>query len=502
MEDCKNIDAGLCDLTLEYIELADIQKAIQNEDASWVADITSVISSGYDLKDICGSNQENLESLTFTTFETSEIPDSFDWRNVNETNWVTSVKNQGGCGSCVAFGCLSALESVVQIERGRIFDCDLSEAFLFFCGDGSCSQGWYVSDAASFLKTNGVPDEACFPYEAKDMDCLSKASNWKQRIVSVETNGVVRNVRDIKEALVQYGPLVTSFDVYDDFQAYSSGVYQHVWGDRVAGHAVAIIGYNDDPGYWICKNSWGPGWGEDGFFRILYGECNIADPAFYFSGVGGNMQPSPPSNPTPKPSETYVDITLNLTWAPCIDPDGDPVTYDVYLTEGRFVSDDALVAKDLNEPFFEIGSLDKATEYAWKVVGADAGGAQHSSPVWRFQTRYPRAPEVTGPSEIKINKEYQFSLKPGDTDGSEYYWFIDWGDDTDTGWLGPYSLAEPLLLSHQWSSRGMSNVSVRYREDGILSEWGSQPIIIRYVSNYSPLDRLFFFLDMLKSITP
>jgi hypothetical protein len=38
---------------------------------------------------------------------------------------------------------------------------------------------------------------------------------------------------------------------------------------------VTIVGYDDGQQCWICKNSWGPGWGESGFFRIGYGECGI-----------------------------------------------------------------------------------------------------------------------------------------------------------------------------------------------------------------------------------
>ena len=73
------------------------------------------------------------------------------------------------------------------------------------------------------------------------------------------------------------GPMETGFDVYNDFFSYSSGIYQHVSGLYAGGHAVKIIGWGNEAGvdYWICANSWGTGWGEQGFFRIRMGECNI-----------------------------------------------------------------------------------------------------------------------------------------------------------------------------------------------------------------------------------
>lgn len=70
----------------------------------------------------------------------------------------------------------------------------------------------------------------------------------------------------------------TGFTVYEDFMSYSGGVYKHTSGAQLGGHAVKIVGWGD--GYWICANSWGPSWGEKGFFNIAFGECGI-DSAVY-----------------------------------------------------------------------------------------------------------------------------------------------------------------------------------------------------------------------------
>jgi len=56
-------------------------------------------------------------------------PPSWDWRNVGGTNYVTAIRNQGGCGSCVAFGTLGSFESVIKVRGGPT--TDLSEAHLF-----------------------------------------------------------------------------------------------------------------------------------------------------------------------------------------------------------------------------------------------------------------------------------------------------------------------------------------------------------------------------------
>ena len=83
----------------------------------------------------------------------------------------------------------------------------------------------------------------------------------------------------IKEELYENGPLETGFAVFSSFMNYKSGIYQYKDGIIQGGHAVKIIGFGHDDtsglDYWICANSWGPDWGESGFFRIAWGECNI-----------------------------------------------------------------------------------------------------------------------------------------------------------------------------------------------------------------------------------
>lgn len=87
------------------------------------------------------------------------------------------------------------------------------------------------------------------------------------------------NIEDLKYILVNYGPVAISFYANEFLSFYKSGIwggagsgiatcYQPIWG---VNHAVLIVGYGTDPnfgGYWIVKNSWGPEWGEGGYFRM------------------------------------------------------------------------------------------------------------------------------------------------------------------------------------------------------------------------------------------
>lgn len=92
---------------------------------------------------------------------------------------------------------------------------------------------------------------------------------------------VSRNVRDIQQEIMTNGPVEGAFTVYEDLILYKDGVYQHVHGKELGGHAIRILGWgveNNTP-YWLIANSWNTDWGNNGYFKILRGEdhCGIED---------------------------------------------------------------------------------------------------------------------------------------------------------------------------------------------------------------------------------
>jgi C1A family cysteine protease len=228
-------------------------------------------------------------------------PPKLDWRRATNGNFVTPIRDQQTCGSCVAFATCAVLESRILIASSSPgTDLDLSEAHLFFCGTtNACEVGWIYDKALKSAQKNGVGLEADFPYVPHNQACRNIPPVVKVAAFQTAASSIQR-----KRAL-QKGPVVAGLQVYADFMAYRSGVYQHVTGDFAGWHAVAVVGYDDAEQCWIAKNSWGTGWGEKGFFRIRYGECAIdSQVLFYDPDITILTVPTPGPKTTAKRAKT------------------------------------------------------------------------------------------------------------------------------------------------------------------------------------------------------
>ena len=250
------------------------------------------------------TNKTSVRGATFLPpAHMDSLPSRVDWREVGA---VTPVKSQGLCSSCYSFAATGALEAMNHRKTGvltalseqNIIDCTLDFGSFgnFGCGGGN------VDIAYQYIKeNNGIDTEASYPYE----DITPQIPNiapagfithdcrynpiFKGAVdvgfVDVESG----NEAALKSAVATVGPCSVALDASGGLQFYSGGVYrhEHCSTDNLD-HAVLAIGYGEDretgEEYWLLKNSWGPGWGEEGYFRLARNQgnmCGIATAANY-----------------------------------------------------------------------------------------------------------------------------------------------------------------------------------------------------------------------------
>jgi C1A family cysteine protease len=297
-------------------EVPGLERAILERGFDWKAGVTSLSALPPEEQDRRLGLRlipEEMERLAIKRAmpqprEFVSFPPAWDWRSAGGADWTTAIRDQKSCGSCVAFGTVGVLETMLKRhEANASLQPDLSEAHLFFCGCGNCcDSGWWPSYALDYAKNQGVPEETCFPYQDHDMPCSSTCSDWQGRALKVTEWREIFDHGQRKEWLATTGPMIGCMAVYRDFFSYRSGVYRHTTGDLAGYHAICVVGYSEADQAWICKNSWGSSWGDNGWFRIGYGECDI-DAQFPMYGVAG-VVPGQGPGPEPEPEPGGCNI--------------------------------------------------------------------------------------------------------------------------------------------------------------------------------------------------
>lgn len=223
------------------------------------------------------------------------LPDNFDWRDISGTSFVSPVRNQGACGSCYAFGSLGMNEARLRVATNNTVQTIFSTQDIVECSEYSqgCDGGFPYLIGGKYAEDYGLVEESCNPYTGKDGACSTKKAcdrSYSTRYQYVGGFYGACNEALMQIELVKNGPVAVAFEVYNDFMTYSGGIYHHTFLKdidnfgfnpfQLTNHAVLLVGYGTEEGgekYWIVKNSWGEGWGENGFFRIRRGtdECAI-----------------------------------------------------------------------------------------------------------------------------------------------------------------------------------------------------------------------------------
>ena len=228
-----------------------------------------------------------LESLN-NTIDVTTLPSKFDLR---DWGWVSSVKNQGRMGSCWTFGPTGALESALLKTTG--IEADFSEnnmqntmlryskyGYMFFVESGTSvhASSYLLSWLGAFTKD----------YDSYDQ--LGKVSPILVSDECVHVQDIMfipNNVSDVKSAILQFGSLDANIYAQSTFNEKSPYYYPKTYSQYCnetmkPTHSISIVGWDDNfsrdnfymkpegDGAWICKNSWGTDWGDNGYFYVSY----------------------------------------------------------------------------------------------------------------------------------------------------------------------------------------------------------------------------------------
>jgi C1A family cysteine protease len=233
---------------------------------------------------ISGLNSNFVGSYGCKTFKSngSLLPSSVDWRNKGA---VTSVKDQGQCGSCWTFSATGAIEGAWAVSKGQLVD--LAEQQVVDCATGisygshGCSGGM-MEGAFKYVIEHGQCSLASYPYTAKDGTCKTcSAVAHVSSCSDVKPNDQI----SLKGAVAQQPVSIAIEADTRYFQSYSGGVLTSSSCGTSLDHGVLIVGYGSENGidYWLVKNSWGTSWGIDGYVKIARsdstndpGICGIA----------------------------------------------------------------------------------------------------------------------------------------------------------------------------------------------------------------------------------
>ena len=260
------------------------------------------------------------------TYHPTVLPQSWNWGNISDRNYLTKSLNQHipqYCGSCWAHGALSSLGDRIKIKRqAQGVDINLPVQFLLNCGvdsAGSCNGGDHYA-AYQFIKNYGhIPFDTCLTYEACSSDSdeancqnrnyqcrpenICKTCSTFTRLggscrpinyypnVTIATYGRVFGYSYMQQEIYENGPIACGINA-NAILNYTGGLVNMPNESKQIDHIISIVGWGYEPTslhqYWIVRNSWGEYWGELGYIRVVLGENQLgleADCAWAKPGV-------------------------------------------------------------------------------------------------------------------------------------------------------------------------------------------------------------------------
>lgn len=265
----------------------------------------------------CEFNQEAYELVPKVAVqlqrEYGSVPSSYSLKP-----YCPIPRNQGNQGSCVGWSTTYAARTLVDAiangwtNKATITSNGFSPSYTYnqIKLGSECSRGSYISSALQLLTDQGAPKLSEFPYECnRRVTAADKARAKNHKIKGYRRLAASSNVSIIeliKKSLAEKKPVVIGMMVYKSFQN-TRGVWNGVQDQRLGGHAMSIIGYDDNKygGAVEIMNSWGKNWGNEGFIWVRYSDLKTNTFEYY-------ELLEPVNAPKPQKEETDLSGKIEL----------------------------------------------------------------------------------------------------------------------------------------------------------------------------------------------
>ncbi len=197
------------------------------------------------------------------------------------TQFPVDCYDQGELGSCTG-NAIAAAVQFARMKAGRTPDFIPSRLFIYFNErdmEGSVGEdsGAQIRDGIKSVASLGAPPEPDWPYVIAKFASKPPLRAYRDAVHdrAVAYQRIVQDLSQMKGCLASGYPFVFGFTVYQSFVAPTVARTGHApmpgWGERpIGGHAVMAVGYDDANQWFLVRNSWGKGWGMNGYFTLPY----------------------------------------------------------------------------------------------------------------------------------------------------------------------------------------------------------------------------------------
>jgi len=203
-------------------------------------------------------------------------PTTYDW---GQAGVITSVYNQGQCGSCWAFSATETIESYYALAGGQLTSLAMEQIVDCDTGDDGCNGGFPANAYQYVESAGGIEPYSDYPYTAENGYSGECQFNSGDILVQVTNYQSLSGERGLYNQLSSAGPVSVCVDA-SSWPQYQGGVLTSCGNDvDHCVQATGYVGYGSGGAYWNVRNSWGTDWGEDGYIWVQIGQdlCSIGD---------------------------------------------------------------------------------------------------------------------------------------------------------------------------------------------------------------------------------